>query len=357
MSVKTSESSKRTQFEHGHGHQGSQDVQFLMQVKNSNKSQSEDSSSLSTCTETTETTLIDRNHPELLEQIESLKRELDVVKQRCERAERDKSDILLKRLSMLDSIPSRTAASEALKLQQKVNELNQQNEDLGDEKKSLSLRVRELEQDLQSRPERNLEEQLRGKLQAAEVLCEELMDENEDMKREIRNMEEEMDEMHDSVRETQADEYSSLKKKFDQETKNCRVLSFKLKKSERRVEQLEGEKQTGGAQANSDLIHKIKELEDELKAAHEVSRRLQTEAEQAEKNSSKKKTPSLGLLGKSTSADGKFSRESITRGGSQDDPAKLLRDLQDTMEREADLREQLKYAEEEVIFRDFFRIV
>lgn len=45
----------------------------------------------------------------------------------------------------------------------------------------------------------------------------------------------------------------------------------------------------------------------------------------------------------------KISRESLTRGGSQDDPAQLLRDLQDSMEREADLREQLKFAEEEVI--------
>lgn len=46
----------------------------------------------------------------------------------------------------------------------------------------------------------------------------------------------------------------------------------------------------------------------------------------------------------------KVSRESLTRGGSQEDPVQLLRDLQDSMEREADLREQLRYAEEEVSF-------
>ncbi len=44
----------------------------------------------------------------------------------------------------------------------------------------------------------------------------------------------------------------------------------------------------------------------------------------------------------------KVSRASLTRGGSQEDPAQLLRDLQDSIEREADLREQLRYAEEEV---------
>lgn len=43
-----------------------------------------------------------------------------------------------------------------------------------------------------------------------------------------------------------------------------------------------------------------------------------------------------------------MSRESLTRGGSQEDPVQLLRDLQDSMEREADLREQLRFAEEEV---------
>ena len=45
-----------------------------------------------------------------------------------------------------------------------------------------------------------------------------------------------------------------------------------------------------------------------------------------------------------------MSRETLTRGGSQDDPVQLLRDLQDSVEREADLREQLKFAEEEVIY-------
>lgn len=44
----------------------------------------------------------------------------------------------------------------------------------------------------------------------------------------------------------------------------------------------------------------------------------------------------------------KVSRAMMTRGGSQEDPAQLLRDLQDSLEREADLREQLKNAEEEV---------
>lgn len=57
--------------------------------------------------------------------------------------------------------------------------------------------------------------------------------------------------------------------------------------------------------------------------------------------------PSLGSIGKSNSVDGKISRTSLTRGSSQDDPQQLMRDLQDSIEREADIREQLKFAEEE----------
>lgn len=46
------------------------------------------------------------------EQIESLKQELETVKARCERVEREKSDILLRRLAAMDTGPSKTAASE-----------------------------------------------------------------------------------------------------------------------------------------------------------------------------------------------------------------------------------------------------
>lgn len=49
--------------------------------------------------------------------------------------------------------------------------------------------------------------------------------------------------MIDSLsREDRADEYTSLKKELEQATKNCRILSFKLRKAERRAEQLDAEK-------------------------------------------------------------------------------------------------------------------
>lgn len=319
------------------------EVQFLIQVKDQKKPKKPDDAQSNT-TDTTETILVGRRDNDLKEENEMLRRELDASKARCERAERDKSDILLRRLASMDTSTNRTAAAEALKLQQQVNEMKQQVEELQDDKKSLTSKVKELSSEINGRPSKTMEEMLRNKLEQAERMCEALMDENEDMKREVKNMESEIDEMQDNFREEQADEYVSVKKELEQTTKNCRILSFKLKKSDRKIEMLEGDKQDVGTQSNIELVTKIKKLEDDLKIANEVARRLQAETE----TEPKKKAPALGKIGKSTSDGGKISRASLTRGGSQEDPVQLLRDLQDSMEREADLREQLKFAEEEV---------
>lgn len=81
------------------------------------------------------------------DQIEGLKQEVDTLKKRCERVEKEKSDILLRRLANIDTANKYTTgrSSEVLKLQKKVNELNAQNEDLKDEKKHLSLKIKEME--------------------------------------------------------------------------------------------------------------------------------------------------------------------------------------------------------------------
>lgn len=73
---------------------------------------------------------------------------------------------------------------------------------------------------------------------------------------------------------------------------------------------------------------------------------MQIEAEKSQQSKSGGKA-TLGSIGKSNSVDGKISRSSLIRGGSQEDPQQLMRDLQDSIEREADIREQLKFAEEE----------
>lgn len=230
------------------------------------------------------------------------------------------------------------------KLQFRINELSRQLEDLKYEKLHLTTKIKDLEKGLMTKTSKIVEDELRKKLLAAEQLCEELMDENAEVKKEMRGMEDEMDEIQDNFREDQANEYTTVKKDLEIAMKNCRILSFKLKKSERKIEQMEQEKQTATPAA---LISQIKQLEEELKLSNNRLQQMEVEAEKTQQNSNSTGRPMLNSIGKSNSVDGKYSRASLMRGGSQEDPSQLMRDLQDSIEREADIREQLKYAEEE----------
>ncbi|KAM7351099.1 uncharacterized protein ACRADG_004081 isoform 4-T6 [Cochliomyia hominivorax] len=337
VTTSSSSSARKKENERQKAAQAAQDVEFMLNIKENslnNKKQNYDNLSL-----TTETPYaghqLDREH---LEEMTNLRKELEAMKTRAEKAEREKSDILLRRLASMETAPNRTAASEAIMLQQKVNELKEQLEKVTEEKRKLNTRMKELENNPKS-----VEHELRRKLQAAEQICEELMEENQDAKKEIMNLQAEMDELQDTFRDDEIKAKTSLQKDLEKTTKNCRILSFKLKKCERKIESLEQERQNSG---NEELTAKIKQLEDELRFSQELTKKLQAEAEEL-RNPGKKKAPMLGVLGKSTSADAKFTRESLTRGGSQEDPQQLLRDLQDSVERESDLKDQLKFAEEE----------
>ena len=243
-----------------------QDVQFMLNIKESNlnnKKQQQDNMSL-----TTEMPYaaqhIDRDH---LEELANLRKELDTMKTRAEKAEREKSDILLRRLASMDTAPNRTAASEALMLQQKVNELKEQLEKVTEEKRKLNVRMKEIENNPKSS-----EHELRRKLQAAEQICEELMEENQEAKKEIMNLQAEMDELQDTFRDDEVKAKTNLQKDLEKTTKNCRILSFKLKKCERKIESLEQERQNSG---NEELNARIKQLEDELRFSQELTKKLQ----------------------------------------------------------------------------------
>ncbi|XP_075151652.1 uncharacterized protein LOC142225696 isoform X2 [Haematobia irritans] len=314
-------------------HKTAQDVAFMLNIKeNAFQNKKSNSDNMSMMTESPETN-------ETQDELNKLRKDLEAMKARAEKAEREKSDILLRRLASIDMASNRTAASEALMLQQRVNEMKEQLDKISEEKRKLNSRMK----DLENNP-KNGENELRRKLQATEQLCEELMEENQDLKKENLNLHAEMDEMQDTFRDDEIRAKTNLQKDLEKTTKNCRILSFKLKKCERKIETLEQERQSNG---NNELLAKIKQLEDELRFSQELSKKLQSEADEL-RNPGKKKPPMLGVLGKSTSADARFTRESLTRGGSQEDPQQLMRDLQDSVERESDLKEQLKYAEEEL---------
>ncbi|XP_063977970.1 trichohyalin-like isoform X2 [Diachasmimorpha longicaudata] len=201
-------------------------------------------------------------------EIERLKGQLAEMKARCERVEREKGEILLRRLATMDSVSSKTAKnSEVSRLQKSVKELQAKNEALSDEKVTLLTKIKSLERETSAKNsgnrgerDKSTTEDLKSKLKAAETLCENLMDENEDMKKEIRELEEEIYEMQDNFREEQADEYTNLRKKLEQSNKNCRILSFKLRKIERKAEQLETEKTDVETK-----YHGVKSMEENLK--------------------------------------------------------------------------------------------
>ncbi|XP_014208192.1 GRIP and coiled-coil domain-containing protein 2 isoform X1 [Copidosoma floridanum] len=198
------------------------------------------------------------------QEVEKLRTQLSDMRARCDRVEKEKAEILLRKLSTMDSPAKSSGGTDVLKLQKTVKDLQGKNDTLTEERASLAAKIKSLERELnlkthKSERERAAEE-LRSKLKAAEALCESLMDENEDMKKEIRELEEEIYEMQDNFREEQADEYTKLKKNLEQSNKNCRVLLFKLKRIERKAELLEADK--------TDLEKKyeqIKRIEDVLK--------------------------------------------------------------------------------------------
>ncbi|XP_037569474.1 LOW QUALITY PROTEIN: trichohyalin-like [Dermacentor silvarum] len=351
----------------------SADVEFILKVKTTASQQKEErddddddgSLALTETTETTDTTLAYYDSYEDMENtVAKLKSQLAAAEDKVQRLEKEKLEMQKRRSEVTDTDKKtlEKTASEILKLRSKINELETINEELKDDNKCLKLEVKELQQEVDKR---DLEEDvkkeaeaLKVKLQQAETLCEELMEENEEIKKEVQDLEEQLEELQDSYREDQQSEYQDLKKELESTSKNCRVLQFKLRKAERRCEQLELEKGQlddkvselqKTAQIEVDKT-RMKVLEDELHVANELSVKLATELEVFKDaktklemdNAALKKQMSSGAKGVTVSQASK-SKEAVMGK----DYETMCKDLYDSMERETDLREQLRFAEEE----------
>lgn len=127
------------------------------------------------------------------------------------------------------------------------------------------------------------------------------------------------------------DEYRDLKKDLEQTAKNCRIIQFKLRKAERRIEQLETEKHqldvenqelrsnapssTKGAsgQNQSGQQDRITQLEHELSQAREQLLQAQREVQKLQTQINRGTTASSGpVLSKSRSLEVKLLVESPT---------------------------------------------
>ncbi|OAD52401.1 hypothetical protein WN48_01704 [Eufriesea mexicana] len=174
------------------------DVEFIIQVKKS-KIGSSKSSEKNGERRTRKEEWTEKN------ELEQLKEQIKELQARCEKAEKEKSEILMRRLTTMETISSKASPNEVQKLQKK-----------NEEKSNFLTKIRELEKEVNSktfRGERDREkDELRSKLKAAENLCENLMDENEDMKKEIRQLEEEIYELQDTFRTSIWTEDSNTRK-------------------------------------------------------------------------------------------------------------------------------------------------
>merc|ERR1712012_218710 len=280
-------------------------------------------------------------------EVESLKNELRAVKSRNEVLEHMQSEAIKKTPLTLESAKASEATAELLKAREKIRDLDTQLSTNTKEKKALNLKIKELESDIERRPQASETQktisELQTKLKYLDRKCSELSSENEDLKGNVQNLEVELEEVQDNFREDEADEYRTLKRELENSAKNCRVLQFKLKKTEKSLsdlqqdhQELEGKmKSVSGGSSAMDNLSKIRQLEKDLEAKTQQISRLESEV----KNNSKSGSgPRKGGPGPCLSRTGSVERNVEDQ---------LLKDLQDSIERENDLKEQLSLAEEE----------
>jgi uncharacterized protein YukE len=82
----------------------------------------------------------------------------------------------------------------------------------------------------------------RRRLAEAQYVNKHLKVENETLHEELQDIRREMEELQDQFRLDDADEFRQLQAELEIAAKNCRILQFKLRKLEKRNDQVEMEK-------------------------------------------------------------------------------------------------------------------
>ena len=85
-------------------------------------------------------------------------------------------------------------------------------------------------------------EEFRIKLAESENINKQLKIENRTLHAELQDIRHEMEELQDQFRLDDADEFRQLQAELEIAAKNCRILQFKLRKIEKRNENLENDK-------------------------------------------------------------------------------------------------------------------
>jgi len=315
--------------------------------RKTSESDSEASVSISSKMASSAHTENDAEVKSLKNQVDSLNNELKAVKSRNDVLERLQKDT--KTPMTMESAKAAEATSELMKAREKVREQDSTVATLTKEKKALTLKMKELESTLERRPQVSETQktitELQTKLKFVERKCEDMSVENEELRSNVQNLEVELEEVQDNFREDEADEYRTLKRELENSAKNCRVLQFKLKKTEKSLNDTQSDlgeaesklKSLSGGSNALDSINKVRQLEKDMEAKNMQVARLEAELKTT-KAAAGGTGPRKGGPGPCLSRTGSVERNVEDQ---------LLKDLQDSIERENDLKEQLSIAEED----------
>ena len=202
------------------------------------------------------------------EEIEKLKAELINMTERCQNLETENE--------ILSTTVKKKESSES-SLKKQKDEVENSIRSLQSHIKSMEEKYSKLEFEHNEHSTSNSVDKNRKSMEndsdEKEKIMEDMMDENEQLKQEINELKAEMEEMYDSFRDQEAEEFRELQKELEYTAKNCRVLQFKLRKSERKSEQIEIDKNTFEERLRKlqnqfkdrDAVSHIHSLEDELR--------------------------------------------------------------------------------------------
>ncbi|XP_032877116.1 protein SOGA3 [Amblyraja radiata] len=180
---------------------------------------------------------------------------------------------------------------------------------------------------------------------------EKLRSENLGLKGEIEEMRTEMDEMRDSFYEEDACQLQDLRRELERANKNCRILQYRLRKTERKRMRFA---QTG--EVDNELL---RSLEQDLKVAKDVSVRLHHELENVEEKRTKTEEENETLRQQLIEAEitkqalqnemDKTKECSLKRRGSKDLQKTEKKPQQNQEEDNDDLKCQLLFIKEEAV--------
>lgn len=225
--------------------------------------------------------------------LETVKKQLSVLEIKCKSLEQENDNLKtgLKEKEVVESSlkTQKTEVENAIKslhdtlqsMENRCNKLEGDNSTLLDKVK---IQQKEQQEAMTDANKTEIED-MEVKLSESENDIEDIRTENEDLKQEINDLKVEMEEMYDSFRDQEAEEFRELQRELEMTAKNCRVLQFKLRKAERRSEQVEIDRQSYEEKLHllqnqfedADARAHIRSIEEELRMAKEVSVRLHDE--------------------------------------------------------------------------------